>query len=50
MKKHKEKQGSMLNSEKQFDLNKYRAEYFDNSFGDSISKINSLSDNFLGLL
>jgi hypothetical protein len=43
MKKHKEKQGSMLNSEKQFDLNKYRAEYFDNSFGDSISKINSLT-------
>tara|TARA_E500000178_G_scaffold354064_1_gene421829 strand:- start:3130 stop:3885 length:756 start_codon:yes stop_codon:yes gene_type:complete len=43
MKKLKEKQGSILNSQKQFDLNKHRADYFDNSFGSSINKINSLT-------
>ena len=39
----KEKQGSMLNSKKQFDLNKLKTEYFENSFGNSINKINSLT-------
>lgn len=40
---HKEKQGSLLNSKKQFDLNKSRVEYFDKSHGTSINKINSLT-------
>ena len=43
MVKLKEKQGSLLNSKKQFDLNKNRAEYFEKSFGNTVDKINSLT-------
>ena len=43
MKIHKEKQGSLLSSSQQFNINDLRVDYFDKSKEKSIDKINSLT-------
>ena len=43
MKKNKEKQGSILSSKSQYNLNEKRKKYFENSKGSLIDKINSFT-------